>query len=518
MEDENRIKEILMGLQAPEKQPGLARTLLTAIPQAIATFFSPNPSQTLTNQLEQKSQEQERDKERRQRLDQLGAQLQIEDIMGRAKEKRAEETQIRAEQRGEQRQIGAESRADFREVARFNRESGFQEKLNNISFGQQKSLLAIKQSYDIENNKTQFANQQALENLRSSNNITEQKIGQELGFVLPLMYSGEFSGKDASNIYHKIASGQSLTPDEDARISRADKLLRQEKYRHELNVALAHSRAGSQESPVTKGLEWAMNSARATNLGTDAQGNIVELQKDMLGSLTLPDGTKPTKYLSEDQEVQYYYGKYRMVHPEAPNVYQQQTEVPDEKAVGLSIDQAIQEARNERRSDSEIYQRLTDPQVQAKLRATPQQIQQAMERNKINPQNSSSGQSSIEQKTFNESPLGKAISTVSDWLKIQNNPQLSNEIEAIYGRGQSRAEAQAKVTAAQAEVNANKEKFDAAKTVNYLTERLQEVTSVKNKKVYKDNAAIRKVNDETESDLRRRLEDAYKAHPELRPK
>jgi len=494
-DDMAQVQQILQGLNAPEQGPGIAQSLLSLIPQAIAVALSPNPGQALQETLSRQQQRQDIEKERRERTKQLGAQLQIEDILARGKERRAEATQIRAEARGEARQFGAEFRANVRDVQRFNREAFQQEKMANLSFDQNKRLLDIKQGYDIENNKTQFANQKELENLRSSNNITEQKIGNELGFVLPLIYSGFFTGKEASNLYDKISKGQKLSSNEDAMISKAAKALRDEKYRHDLNVAMAHNRGT--ESPIAKGIEWAQNKATTNVLGIDQNGKVVELQKDMLGQYNPVDpNSKVVKYLNQQETFKYFFDYYAKTTPGLANMSGLfgQTDLPDEKALGVRLDEAITQARNERRSDAEIMQRLSDPAIQQKLGVTPQQVQEALGRNKVNPQST-------------EIPLTPALAE-----KGTSEATAVSDIQAQPGVKEATA------AEIEAEIKNRLQKVGAANVVNGLIERLQNkqkaLERAKTNKAFKNN--IPELEHDIQ-DLKERLDYAYSQHPELKP-
>lgn len=489
-DDMAQVQSILAGLNQSEKQPGLLETLATVIPQAIAVAFSQNPPEMLAAQLKDRQDRQERQKERRDRVNQLGAQLQIEDILSRGRERRAEATTIRGEERQDKRVFGAELRQNVREIARFNRESGFSEKMANLSFEQNKKLAEVKFGYDKDLARINADYSKDIEKLRSSNNINEQKIGNELSFVLPLLYSGHFTGKEAATVYDKIARGEKLSPEEDKLISKANKSLRDEKYRRDIALAQAQ-RTPSETSLYGKAAEWAMTRASATDLGTDAQGNIYELQKDMLGNLAGPPGVQITKYLNEDQQFQYYLQRNPI--SKLAGIGQNSTfDIPDEKAVSGMLDEAISVARGERRSDAEIIQKLNDPAMQQKLKANPQQIQDAITRNKLNPQATGT-------------PLPQAVTS-----------GVSPESEAVKDITQTTNVREASVKEIAERLRQDNEKLKAANIINSLAQKLD-----KKKNLLKrpDTTKLSKEDiREDIQDLERRLEDAYKSHPELRPK
>lgn len=485
-QDMEQVRSILAGLNQPEKQPGILETIATVIPQAIAAYLNP---ENLQRQIENRQVLKEKQQERRDRVNQLGAQLQIEDILSRGRERRAEAASIRGEERQEKRVFGAEFRQNVREIARFNRESGFQEKMANLSFDQNKKLAEIKFGYDKDLAKINNTYAVDIEKLRSSNNILEQKIGAQLSFTLPLLYSGHFSGKEAYAVYEKISKGEKLTPEEDKLISKASKSLRDEKHRNDLAIAYAQKNTTT-ESLYSKAIDMASAAARSTDLGRDAQGNIYELQKDMLGNLSGPPGVQITKYLNEDEQFNYYLQKSPIA--KLSGIGQNTSfDVPDEKAVAASIDDAISAARSERRSDSEIAQKLNDPAVQQKLKATPQQIEAAMLRNKINPNSNS--------------------------VPLQNMESVSPESMAVKEASQTTNVREASVKEIAERLRKDNEKIQAVKDINYLLKRLEiKEIALKRTETQKAFSKNRPEIEDDIKDLKRRLQDAYAAHPDLK--
>lgn len=387
-QDENRIKEILAGLAQPAEQPSLLQRILSSIPQAISVGFSQDPAQALEQQLNQRQQQIQAERERQQRIQQLGATLQIEDIIGRSKEKREENILIGREERAEKRLIGAEDRADIRDIANFNRQSGFQEKLQNISFDQNKQLASIKQGYELEINKTNAGYAEGLENLRSSNNQTEKRLGEELSIVMPLLYSGHVSGKEAGTIYEKIRRGEKLEAGENKALSKANASLRNEEYKRRLSLTYAANanRGGSEESLLAKASQWAMNKASTNNLGLDASGQVQEVAPSMLagGAMTLPDGSIPKKLLNEDEQYRYYFDYSRRTM----GVDQQQqpgvtSDITTDKAKAAGLDSVIQALRGQKIPPEQIIQSFNSPETQQRYGVTPQQVQEAIQRNQL---------------------------------------------------------------------------------------------------------------------------------------
>lgn len=89
-EEQDRIQSILAGIAQPEPQPGFWMRLLQSIPQAVSVGVSDNPGAALGNQIATQFQQVQIEKQRRQRLKELGATLEIEDILTKAKEARGE--------------------------------------------------------------------------------------------------------------------------------------------------------------------------------------------------------------------------------------------------------------------------------------------------------------------------------------------------------------------------------------------------------------------------------------------
>lgn len=501
-EEQARIQEILAGLQTPEQQPGLARRLLTQIPQALAILFSEKPAEALALDLNQRQQQQDRERERRERLRQFGAQLQIEDILGRAKEGRQEAALERQEVRADVRLKEAEARQEIREIEKFRRDSGLQIRGLNITFRQNKALAKINLDNSIKLARENAVISKELEKLKSSNNILEQKIGNELTFVLPNLRSGFFTGTNAAEIYDKLANDQKLTPEEDRQIADAARASQKEKFRQELSLVNARSRGsggGGAGTLYQKAIEWAQSRAAATNLGLDASGQVQELiQSGLPGQgLVLPDGTTPSRFLNEDEQFRYYFDRNPIAKLAIPG-QNQTTDIPDEKAVSLRIDDAINVARKEGRSDAEITQRLSDPAIQQRLGANPQQIQDAVARNKVGIQN----QVSPEQKRLSE--IDKELQRL--------NPESIPAFETDDSR--KLRQERSKLGVAETE---RKKKERAPNIINDLKDRLRLAESrlqIAPKTTLSGGGTKKDVKNQI-IDLKKRLRDAKAANPEL---
>jgi hypothetical protein len=99
--------------------------------------------------------------------------------------------------------------------------------------------------------------------------------------------------------------------------------------------------------------------------------------------LVLPDGNPPKRYLNEPEQVQYYFGSFMKVYnPQG----QSSVDIPADKVMDSILDEKIGQARSSQISDAQIIRTFTDPNIQKLLGATPQQITNALNRNKVTPQ------------------------------------------------------------------------------------------------------------------------------------
>lgn len=302
MQNEEELKRILGGLQERQEPVPIWQRIVESIAQGIGTATSPNPGVALLDQLREKGKERQARQERSRDIQKVGVQFQLQDLAARMSEGRA----VEAEERANTRQIAAENRAEDKAIRQFARESGFQEKMSDKQFGQTRLLAGIKHGYDLDiaqlNNK--FAVQ--IENLRSSNNILEQKIGRQLSVVVPLLYSGLVPQEVAQGIIEKMEKGEKLTSAENGAIARAEKGLRDQKYREELRQRYA-TNSNTGESMTFKLNQWALTQARATDLGLDEQGRVHEISTNPLTMRKEgPPGTKIVKFLDENEQVDYY--------------------------------------------------------------------------------------------------------------------------------------------------------------------------------------------------------------------
>lgn len=302
MQNEEELKQILAGLQQQQRPTPIWQRIIESVARGIGVAGSPNPGGALINQIEEMGAERRRKEDREQSIRNLGVQFKLQDLAARMSEGR----KIEEENRANTRQIESEARSEDRAIRQFARESGFQEKMSDKQFEQTKRLAAIKQGYDVDiatlNNK--FAID--IENKRSSNNVLEQKIGRQLSVIVPLLYSGMVPQDVAQGIIDKMEKGEKLTAAENGALGRAEKALRDQKYKEELKQRYA-SNNNTQESMTFKLNQWALGQARATDLGMDEKGGIHEITTNPLTMRKEgPPGTKIVKFLNEDEQVDYY--------------------------------------------------------------------------------------------------------------------------------------------------------------------------------------------------------------------
>ena len=370
------VQQILAGLNAPEKKPGIAETILPAIAQALSVAFAQDPAGALADQLKNRQVLQEREKERKERIKQLGAQLQIEDILSRGKERRAEAATVRGE-----------ARADRRAITDYLRNSGFQLRKIDIENKNAKDLLDIQQGFQDEQRGKRFVDDKALLDAKSSADNLSRRIAMETEFSLPLIYSKFFQGDEAAKIYDKIATKglSSLTADESKKITKARDALSDEDFKRRLSLVHAQN-SGTSESLGAQVTKMAIQRASATTLGVDAQGNVRELIQSQLPGegMVLPDGNAPARILTEPEETKYFIDQFSRLTPGVFGGGLTSTDINQDQGASLKLDQIIQTARNvEKLSDAQIIQNLNDPTVRANLGITPQQVQDAVTRNKL---------------------------------------------------------------------------------------------------------------------------------------
>ena len=487
-DDMNQVQAILSGLNRPERQPGIAQTILEAIPQAIAVAFAQDPAGALADQLKNRQVLQEREKERKERIKQLGAQLQIEDILSRGKERRAEAATVRGE-----------TRADRRAVADYLRNSGFQLRKIDIENKNAKELLDIQQSFADEQRGKRFTDDKALLEAKSSADTLQRRIALETEFALPLIFSKQFEGDEAVQVYEKIATKglNSLTSDERKKITKARDLMQKEDFRQRMALVHAQNRGSGSESLGSQITKMAIQRASATTLGTDAQGNVRELIQSQLPGegMVLPDGSPPTRILTEPEETKYFIDQFSKLTPGAFGGGLTSTDINQDQASSLKLDQIIQQARNvEKLSDAQIIQNLNDPTIRANLGITSQQVQDAVTRNKLGII-----QESPEQKRFREieSQLGKSIVETPEVKQLRKERL---EIKAKADEAKRKADAPKIIADLQGKLEKTKSRLKTAPTST--------ISGGGSKAALRDEI----------KDLERRLEDAYQANPELRPK
>lgn len=482
-ENQDRIREILAELQQPQAQPGLLQRIIDAVQRSVAIGFSPQPGQAVQADLAQQQQLIQIERERQERTKLLGAQLSIEDILQRGKEKREEERLIEREKRTEEFKIGEEKRALDREVELFNLRLGGEKQLRDIDKSTQKELFQLKLAGDKELGQINQGYAQELKRLESSLNNEERDRATNLQLIAPLLLSGVVNPEQAGNIRTKIRTNQTLEPEEIKLIQKARKALADEEVVGKIRVAIANNQGGAGTKFQEDLLKAALVGARSEEMAvvvdtTTGQRRLVPYRTNEFGAPIVPPNTKFV-------ELADYITKAKQILDDNIKVQEffktgttGRIEVPDDKAAAIALDQIIGLSRSAQLTDAQII--LNRDLWKQKYNLTDQQINDAITRNKVNPQ---------------QAP---AIPPSQPEIDIMRRLE-EGDITAL-----KEAEERSK---------ASRAKVEAAKTVTFLTSQLG---------LAKDQLTQRPQSAESLKkiikDLERRLEDAFKANPDLRPK
>ena len=196
MRPEDRIRQLLQELAKPPEQKGLGRRLLEGIPQAISVLTSEKPGEALNSQIQGIIQQKMQEKQRQQQIQMLGAQIEIEEIRDRERERRQEEASNR----------------------RLDKEAAIRKEEFNAASGKQRAQIRIKNRFD--RSLAEFnANENRLGDIRRINaNKDLQKMAQQAGLeqakftvmantAIPLIMSGYMDGKTAYGMADRMFEG-----------------------------------------------------------------------------------------------------------------------------------------------------------------------------------------------------------------------------------------------------------------------------------------------------------------------
>lgn len=272
----SRIKEIIAGMSQPEPQPGFWLRLLQAIPQAIAVGTSERPGEMLAQQVANQLQQVQIEKQRKQRLKELGATIEIEGLLERDREKRREE-------------------ADFR---RLDKEAGIREKeaatLDKRQRGQISLTNRFQRSRDTFN-----ANETRLRDRRqnqASMDLTkyQAEASRENAFFaevsknsIEAIMSGEMDAATAVDLYSRLANKELPNKQDIVNMNKAIQSQQKKVQRMALERIGAEARArvaASGKSPQQAAMEFAFEFAQKTPMiwitDVDGQQKLIKREVD----------------------------------------------------------------------------------------------------------------------------------------------------------------------------------------------------------------------------------------------
>lgn len=251
-EERTRIAEILAGLEQEEQQPGLAQRILAGIPQALSVYLAPQPGVALGEQIKEQIKSETIKKERKNRLKELGATLEIEDILQKAREGRAEAADIRkgereAKIRGEE--FKRADTAQRRQIALTNR---FQR--SRDTFNATETRLR-----DIRQNRASKELTELQARLARDNAFYGAVVNESMKAIM----SGHMDAKTAVDLAVRNANGENVTEEDIKAMNKAINSQKAEEQRRKLELVGAEARARNQgKTPMEAAQEFAFEFSR----------------------------------------------------------------------------------------------------------------------------------------------------------------------------------------------------------------------------------------------------------------
>ncbi len=275
---QTRIQEIIAGLSQPEPQQGFWMRLLQAVPQALAVGVSQDPAAAAAQQIGIKFQQVQIEKQRRQRLKELGATLEIEDLLERSREGRRE---------------AAEGR-------KFERETIQKEKEFKAASGEQRKQLVLQNRF--QNSRDQFqANETRLRDMRqnqASKDLTQlqanatrenQFFAEVAKNSMEAIMSGEMDASTAVDLYSRLANKELPTKDDITKMNKAIKSQQDKIQKMALQRIGAEAQArmaASGKSPMQAAQEFAYEFSQKTPMiwitDVDGQQKLIKREVDAL--------------------------------------------------------------------------------------------------------------------------------------------------------------------------------------------------------------------------------------------
>lgn len=277
-EEQNRIKEILAGMSQPEPQQGFWMRLLQAVPQALAVGVSQDPGAALGQQIATQFQQVQIEKQRRQRLKELGATLEIEDLLERSREGRRE---------------AAESK-------RFDRETAQREKEFKAASGEQRKQLVLQNRFQKSRDQFQ-ANETRLRDMKqnqASKDLTQlqanatrenQFFAEVAKNSMEAIMSGEMDAGTAVDLYSRLANKELPTKQDITNMNKAIKSQQNKIQKMALQRIGAEAQArltASGKSPMQAAQEFAFEFSQKTPMiwitDVDGQQKLIKREVDAL--------------------------------------------------------------------------------------------------------------------------------------------------------------------------------------------------------------------------------------------
>jgi hypothetical protein len=306
-DDTNNLKaqlDALLGINnqqpaAPQPVNPILR-VLEALATGLSVGTSADPSQTLGGIVQRNQDirllEQQRLQKRLDELDLLKTRTVLDDLQ----QQQAEQRQIAAEKRAEQFQLKRDQRQEDAAVLQFNREMAGKERLDNLDFEQNKSILELKNRFDVE---------MATRNQEYSRGVQEveskdRKLAKTADIAIGLIGSG-LDVETAHSVARKFLSDEKLSVPEAKALNRA------------IAIARAPRSSGSGRSSSSGASEFGLSTKQAFGLLQKfaenpmvqlEDGTIVEvsaLATGITGEKVGANGQRVAKYLSPQESVTY---------------------------------------------------------------------------------------------------------------------------------------------------------------------------------------------------------------------
>lgn len=365
---QSRIQEVLAGISQPESQQGFWARLLQAIPQALAVGVSDNPGAALGQQIATQFQQVQIEKQRRQRLKELGATLEIEDLLERSREGRREAADIRKGKR----------EADIRKE-----EFGYTSK-------ESREQLRIKNQFDVDLEKLRQTNNldlatiqqesnKSLEEMKQQGDMARLKMAtilQQATSLMPYM-----SGGEAADIMER-ALDNNLTKADLAAIQSAAKKGEKEEFRQKYALAVGPAREAAKLSMVRSTQAEIIEAIKKKSFEqewmwvTDPQGRRQLFKYDIdpvMGTVAVPPGYKFESKADPMEAYQHFIPLAQAFSGPSGLGTIDQTKDQNKDQI---IDKFIGELPISMTPDNKV-RALSDPRVVQQLGITPQDVERA---------------------------------------------------------------------------------------------------------------------------------------------